>query len=128
LLATQLLGAYGAQKYTSVALLFDPLLSPFIPVHTSQPLSFLSIVILSSELLLSLPSGVFSRIYCTKILYIFLVSFIRATCTAQFMHLDLIVIFYEEQNVEAPKVKVSVHLTLQYFTSFFLRKLIQDLY
>ena len=61
-------------------------------------------------------------------MYVFLVSFIRATCTDQFMHFNLIVIFYEEQNVEAPKVKVSVHLTLKYFTSFLLRKLVQNLY
>jgi len=44
------------------------------------------------------------------------------------MHLDLTVIFCEEQNVEAPQVKVSVYLIPKYFNSVLLWKLIQGLY
>jgi hypothetical protein len=61
------------------------------PVHTLTPNSLISILlILSSHLLLGLPSGLLPSGIPTKILYTFLISTIRVTCPVKLVPLDLI--------------------------------------
>jgi hypothetical protein len=61
--------------------------SPYHPI-----LSLRSILILSSHLRLGLPSGPFPSAFPANILYAFLVSPIRATCTAHLILHDLIIL------------------------------------
>ena len=66
-----------------------------MPLH---PTSWRSILILSSHLLLGLPSGLYPSGFPTKTIYILLLSPIRATWPAHFIPLDLItpIIFGEK--------------------------------
>ena len=67
-----------------------PILSQLDPVHTPNPTSWRSILILSSHLRLGLPSGLFPSDFLTKILYTPLLSPIRGTCSAHLILLDFI--------------------------------------
>ena len=60
------------------------------PVHIPNPTSWRSILILSTHLLLGLPSGVFPSGFPTKTLYTPLSSSIRATCPVHLILLDFI--------------------------------------
>ena len=64
-----------------------PILSQLHPVHTPYPTSWTCIWILSSNLCLDLPSGLFPSGFPTKTLYTPLLSRIRATCHT---HLNLL--------------------------------------
>jgi hypothetical protein len=66
-----------------------PILSQINPVR-STPSSSRSILILSSQLGLSLPGGLFPYGFSTKILYAFLFVFMRATRPAHLILLDFI--------------------------------------
>jgi hypothetical protein len=72
-----------------------PILSQINPVHTTP--SCLSEIkfILSSRLLLHLPSGFFLSDFSTKILYVFIFSFMRATCASWF-HMFSKVLFWSQ--------------------------------
>ena len=59
--------------------------SPYPHIHFWK-----GILMLSSHLLLSLPSGLFTSAFPTKTLYVPLLSHIRATCPAYLIFLDLI--------------------------------------
>ena len=65
-----------------------PILSHLDPIHTPHPTSWRSILILSTHLCLGLPSGLFPSGSPTKILYMPLLSLMRATCPAQPIILD----------------------------------------
>jgi hypothetical protein len=65
----------------------DPILSQMNLVHT---ISSRFIVILFSYLCLGLPNGLFPSDFPTKILYVFLISLMHATCAAHIILLDLI--------------------------------------
>jgi hypothetical protein len=64
-------------------------LSQIDPVHVPHPISLRSILILSSHLLLSLPSGLLALDFHTKILYAPLLSPICATCPAHLSRLNV---------------------------------------
>jgi hypothetical protein len=64
---------------------------PSSPYHSS--LSLRSLLIISIHLRLGLLSGLFSFGFPTNILYAFLFSPIRATCSAHHILLDLIILF-----------------------------------
>ena len=66
------------------------ILSQINPVHAPSPTSWISVLILSSHLSLSLPSGLFPLVFPTKTLYTPLLSLIRATCPSDLIILDLI--------------------------------------
>ena len=66
------------------------ILSQLDPAHTPPPTSWRSILILSSDLRLGLPSGFFPSCFPTKTLYTPLLSPIRATCPAHLFLLDVI--------------------------------------
>jgi len=57
-------------------------------------LSFISILTLSSNLYLSLPSGLFPSGFLTKILYEFFISAMHTTCLGHLIYLDLIKIYH----------------------------------
>jgi hypothetical protein len=61
--------------------------SPHLPTIFSK-----SILILSSRLLLDLPSDLFPSGYTIKTIYAFLISLTRATCHAHLVSLDLIIL------------------------------------
>ena len=67
---------------------------------STHPSSWWSILILSSRLRLSLPSGIFSSEFPTKTLYNPLLYPIRATCPAYLILLDLITRKYWVRNIE----------------------------
>jgi len=71
-----------------------PILSQFDPVHTLTS-QFLKILILSSNLRLGLPSGLFPSGFPTETLYTPLLSPIRATCPAYLILLG----FYHPNNI-----------------------------
>jgi hypothetical protein len=75
------------------------ILSQIDPVHTI-PSYLKSILILPTHIRLGLPSGLFLSGFPTNIPYAFLVSPIRATCLANLILLDLIILimFGEEYN------------------------------
>jgi hypothetical protein len=62
------------------------------PFHTSYPISFRSILILSSHLLLRLPSGLFLLCFPIKIFYTFLISHLCATCPVHITLLHFIIL------------------------------------
>jgi hypothetical protein len=66
-----------------------PILSQMHPVHAFPLISLRSILILPSHIRLGFPNGYFPSSFSTKILYTFLASPIRATCTAHPSLLDL---------------------------------------
>ena len=71
-------------------------IQPMLPHHTSwRPL-----LILSSHLLLCLPSGLFPPGLTTKTLYEPLLSPTRATCSAQLILLDHLNIWWGTQNIK----------------------------
>ena len=80
-----------------------PILSQIDPVHTPHPISQKSILKLSAQLCLDLPSDLISSGFPTKTLYARLLSPIRATCPANFSRNDLITqtIFREEYRAES---------------------------
>jgi len=55
-----------------------------------SPISLTSILILSSHLCLGLPSGFYPSGFPIKILYSFLISPMRATCSAHLIHFDIV--------------------------------------
>jgi hypothetical protein len=67
-----------------------PILNQLDPVHAPHPTSWRFILILSSHLLLGLPSGLFPSGFPTKTLYTHSLSIIRATCSAHHILLDFI--------------------------------------
>jgi hypothetical protein len=62
------------------------------PVQSSPFCLSKSILILSTHVSLGIPSGIFPFVFLTKILYVFLLSTIRATCPAHLILLDLIIL------------------------------------
>jgi hypothetical protein len=56
------------------------------------------VIILSTHLRLGLPSGLFPSGFPTNILYAFLVCFLRATCPAHLILLDLIILIILEEE------------------------------
>jgi hypothetical protein len=72
----------------------------------SHTVSRVSVLKLHSHLRLGLPSGLFPRDFPTKIMYAFLISFMRVTCPAHLIHLYLItlVIFCEEFKLWSPSL------------------------
>jgi len=58
------------------------------PITPSHPITLRSILILSSHIRLGLPSGLFHSRFATKILYAFLISAMRATCSAHTILID----------------------------------------
>jgi len=61
-----------------------------IPSTTSRPASVRSILILSSHLHVGLPSGLFLSGFPTKVLFVFLISYVRSTRSAHLILLELI--------------------------------------
>jgi hypothetical protein len=69
-----------------------PILSQINSVHTTHPISLRSILILSTQLRLGLPSGLFLSGFHTNITYAFLLAPILATYPSHLIRLDLIII------------------------------------
>jgi hypothetical protein len=62
------------------------------PIRASVPVSWRSVLILSSQVHLGLPSGLFHTVSPTKTLYAPLLSSIRATCPAHLVLLDVLIV------------------------------------
>jgi hypothetical protein len=67
-----------------------PIIRQMNPVHNIPPYCPRSVLILSSHLHLGLPSGLFPSVFQAKMLYIFLMSSMCATCSTHLILLDLI--------------------------------------
>jgi hypothetical protein len=93
---TKIPSVYGTQMFKTVCLLLAFSWATWIQFKTLQPLSFRSILILLSQLLLSLQIGLVSWGFRTKTLYVYLVYLILATCAVHFISIDFMVIFYED--------------------------------
>jgi hypothetical protein len=62
------------------------------PIRASLPVSWRSIFILSPQVHLDLPSGLFHTVFPTKTLHAPLLSSIRATCPAHLILLDALIV------------------------------------
>lgn len=91
---------------------YQPLSWPrLIQCISSKPMYLLSILILSSLYRLGLSSGFLLSGFPTKIVHTYLLSSIRATCTACFILLDLNtpVVFSEEYRLRSSSLYRSLH-------------------
>jgi len=93
-----------------------PILSQIHPETPSYPISLRSILILVFHLRLSLPNCLFPSGSPTKILYSFLISPMLATCPAQLILLDLIIImiFSQAYNLWSSSLCSFLPLTYKY--------------
>jgi hypothetical protein len=93
-----------------------PILSQIDPVNTTPPISLRSILTLSTNLRLHLPTGLFPSGFPTNILHAFLFSPIRTTCPGHLILLVLIILIMlvEEYKLAAPRK--TLHITISRFT------------
>jgi hypothetical protein len=119
------MGWYGNRRFITVftrAILQSPSWARSIQSMPPYPISLRSILILSSYLRLGLPSDLFPPCSPVEILHAFLFSSIRATCPAQVILLDLIILIILVED-KAPHYTVfsnllSLHLSsIQIFSS-----------
>ena len=84
---------HGTRRFiTALTSLRHPFLSWAVPIQSiyPYPISWRSVLILSTHLRLGLPSGLFLSGFPTKTLYTPLSSPVRATCSAHLILLDFI--------------------------------------
>jgi hypothetical protein len=90
-----------------------PILSQTNPVHTPNPISKRSILMLSIHLCLGLPSGLFHSGFPTNNLYTFLFSPIRTTCPAHLiLNLIILIILEEEYKLCSSSLCSFLHLPI----------------